>query len=292
MNKEKFTGIFPALITPFDNEGKINFEALEKVIDYDLEKGVKGFYVCGSTSEVFKLTEAERYEIYKKCAEFAKGRCTLIAHVGTFSTEQTIKYGKFCEELGYDAISAVTPFYFGYTSDDIVRYYLDIANSVNIPLFLYHIPSRSGVNMPFSSLKQLLGHPNVAGMKFTSNDYYTFERLRKAFPEKVLLNGFDEMLICGLACGADGAIGSTYNLIPETFVKIFDLCKQNKFDEALKVQGEGNDMLDYLIGLKDGLATLKFAMKELLGIDCGTTREPCGTLTPEWKENFLKTYKK
>ena len=291
MDKTKFSGIFPALVTPFYQDGDINYDSLKEIMDYNINKGVTGFYVCGSTSEVFRLTEKERFELYKKCAEFANKRCTLIGHVGAFSTEQTIQYARYCEELGYDAVSAVTPFYFGYASEDIENYYIEIANSVSIPVFLYHIPSRSGTSLSFESLQRLFSYDNIVGMKFTSNDYYTFERVRKAFPNKVLLNGFDEMLICGLATGADGAIGSTYNLCADIFIKIYKLCKSNDFAQALKYQNQANDIVSDLISQKDGIATLKFAIKELLGIDCGETRKPGGRTNKDWEEQFLNKYK-
>ena len=112
---EKFKGIFPALLTPFDENDRVNVKVLEELVDYNLKKGVNGFYVGGSTAEAFLLTEEERLLVMKTVSERAKGKCTLIAHVGCISTAQAIKFAKAAEERGYDAVSSVAPFYYKFS---------------------------------------------------------------------------------------------------------------------------------------------------------------------------------
>lgn len=148
-NNEKFKGIFPALLTPFSEDGKVNIKALEQLVEHNMRKGVNGFYVGGGTAEVFLLSSEERRVVYETCARVAKGKCTLIAHIGDLNTENAVAYAKFCEELGYDAVSSVTPFYYKFSKDELVEHYLDIANAVNVPVLMYHIPALSGVSLGF-----------------------------------------------------------------------------------------------------------------------------------------------
>lgn len=291
INKEKFSGIFPALVTPFDKDGKINYDSLKELMDYNIKKGVKGFYVCGTSGEVFKLSHEERKEYYKKCAEFNCGRATLIGHIGSLDLNCVLEYAKICEEYKYDAISSVTPFYFSYTKDNIIEYYEKIAKASTLPLIIYHIPLRSGINLGFDAFKRLLDNKNIIGMKFTSNDYYTFERIRNAYPDKILFNGFDEMLICGLVNGADGAIGTTYNVASEMFIDIYNLSKENKYKEAAEIQHKANDLITDLIEF-DIIDAVKSALTDVVGIDCGTIREPGNKVSKVWKQKFRDKYSK
>ena len=146
-NNEKFKGIFTALLTPFTEDGKVDVTALEQLMEYNMSKGITGFYVGGSTGEVFLLSSEERRTVYETCARVAKGKCTLIAHIGDLYTENAVAYAKLCEQLGYDAVSSVTPFYYKFSKDELVEYYLDIADAVNVPVIMYHIPALSGVLM-------------------------------------------------------------------------------------------------------------------------------------------------
>ena len=111
----KFKGIFPALLTPFNEKDEINEKALEKLIEYNIQKGVTGFYVGGSTAEAFLLSDEERLQVYRLVKEIVGKRCTLIAHIGCISTGQTIMFGECVQSLGYDAVSAVAPFYYKFT---------------------------------------------------------------------------------------------------------------------------------------------------------------------------------
>lgn len=289
-NYEKFKGIFTALLTPFTDDGKVNVTALEQLVEYNMSKGVSGFYVGGSTGEVFLLSPQERRTVYETCARIAKGKCTLIAHIGDLNTENAVAYAKFCEELGYDAVSSVTPFYYKFSKDELVEYYLDIANAVNVPVLMYHIPALSGVALGFDVFDRLLPDPRILGVKFTGNDFFTFERLRNKYPDKILYNGYDEMLLCGKAMGADGAIGSTYNLMGERFVAMNQLCEEGKFDQALQLQHEANEIIADLIENGNVNAALKFALTDLVGIDMGVCRKPFKDVPDDWKVKFNAKY--
>ena len=117
--KEKFKGVFPALLTPFDKNGAINVDSVKKLVDLNVKKGVNGFYVGGSSGEGLLLTVDERKQLFKAAAEANEGRTTLIAHVGTICTDHAIEMAKYAKEVGFDAISAVAPYYYGFGYDAI-----------------------------------------------------------------------------------------------------------------------------------------------------------------------------
>lgn len=291
MNKEKFKGIFAALLTPFDANGKVSEKALASLINYNLKKGINGFYVNGSTAESFIMEDADRELVYRLCAKYAGGRCTLIAQVGDMSVAKAKRYAKLCEELGYDAISSVTPFYFKYSSEQIIKYYLSLVDACGLPMFIYFIPALAGAVIDDNVFNTLLSDDRVLGVKYTSNDFFTLERLRSKFPDKIFYNGYDEMCLSGLAMGADGAIGSTYNLMAEKYVRIWNLVKEGKWTDALAIQHRANDVISALISGVDVKASLKYAISELVGIDMGLCLPPQTDVPESFKKSFGTEFK-
>ena len=287
---EKFSGIFSALLTAFDAAGNFSESAQRAMLRYELTTGVRGFYVGGSTGEAFLLSEAERKTLYRVSAEEVAGRRAMIAHVGALSTREAVDYAKYCVSLGYDAVSSVTPFYYKFSTEEIVGYYRAIADAVDVPVLLYHIPLLTGGGYGMELFDTLLEDPRILGVKYTSNDYYTFERLRRGHPDKILYNGFDETCLCGLAMGADGAIGSTYNVIGDLFVRIFELCRADRFSEAAALQHEANDLIAFLLKAGDVKAAVKYVMKEKRGIDVGVCRAPGGDVPAAWKAEFAARF--
>jgi len=276
---KKFNGIFPALLTPFDAQDKINEKALEKLVKLNLDKGVTGFYVGGSTAEAFMLSEEERKYVYKLVKEMTNGECTLIAHIGCISTKQTIELGKYVEELGYDAISSVAPFYYKFSFDEIKQHYFHTVDAVDLPMLVYNFPSFSGVTLSVDQLSEFLTDDRFMGIKHTSNDYFALEQFKTNFPEKVIYNGFDEMFLAGLSMGADGAIGSTFNFMAEKFINIYNLFREGKQQEAFKVQQEANKIISTLC--KVGVFQGEKAVLNLMGLDFGDVREPFAKITKE-----------
>ncbi|MDD6214935.1 MAG: N-acetylneuraminate lyase [Firmicutes bacterium] len=284
---KNFKGIFPALLTPFDNQDKINEKALEKLIKMNMEKGVTGFYVGGSTAEAFLLSEDERMYIYKLVKDITKGECTLIAHIGCISTKQSIKFGKYAESLGYDAISSISPFYYKFSFNEIKQHYFDIVDNVNLPMLIYNFPNFSGVTLSVENIGEFLIDPRFIGVKHTSNDYFALEQFKTAFPDKIVYNGFDEMFLAGLSMGADGGIGSTYNFMAEKFIKIKQLYDEGENQEAYKIQQTANKILAALC--KVGIMQGEKAVLSLMGYDFGYARAPFSRLTSEQIKFLEKT---
>lgn len=283
--KNKFKGIFPALLTPFDSNGTVNTDALKALVKWNMEKGVDGFYVGGSTAEAFLLSDTERELVYRTAAEAADGRVTLIAHIGSISTAQAIHFGKIAEELGYDAVSAIAPFYYKFSFEQIKKHYYGIVNSVDMPMIIYNFPNFSGVNLSVEEVAEFFCDDRFIGIKHTSNDFFALEQFKSNFSDKLVFNGFDEMFLSGLVMGADGGIGSTYNFMAEKYIKIKRLFSGGKTEEALSIQRECNRIIKALckVGVMEG-------EKEILcqlGFDFGHARAPFSELTAEQKK-FLK----
>lgn len=283
----KFKGIFPALLTPFNEKNEINEKALEKLIEYNIQKGVTGFYVGGSTAEAFLLSDEERLQVYKLVKEIVGKRCTLIAHIGCISTRQTIMFGEYAQSLGYDAISAVAPFYYKFTFDEIKQHYFDVVDRVDLPMLIYNFPAFSGVNLTTENLKEFLNDERFIGVKHTSNDYFALEQFKTAFPHKIFYNGFDEMFLAGLSMGADGGVGSTYNFMAEKFIKMQQLFNEEKHSEAFEVQQTANKIIAALI--KVGVFQGEKAVLNMLGFDFGDVRAPFKGISKENYDYIEKT---
>ena len=259
-----FKGIFTALLTPFYKNNKINENALESLIKYNLKMGVRGFYVCGSTGEALLLSTEERKEIMKTVKACAPD-ATLIAHVGSVNEAEAIELAQCAERLGYNAISSVAPYYYKFSFEEIKNYYYRVASSVELPMLVYHFPSFSGVNMGISEMAEFLENDKFMGIKFTSNDFFTLEQCKSRFPDKIVYNGYDEMFLAGLSMGADGGIGSTYNFLADKFVMMHRLFKENNILAAQKIQTKVNKIITILC--KIGVMQAEKEVLNQLGIN-------------------------
>lgn len=265
-------GIIPALLTPFDKNNKINEKVLAEVIERNINQGVSSFYVGGSTSEVFLLTREERLALYKTVKDIVGDRLPLIAHIGDTSTERAIEYAKFAEKCGYDVISAVAPFYYKFSNEQIKKYYYDIVAASDLPMLVYNIPVFSGTALSNDDFAEFLEKDKFIGVKFTANDLFQMERIKHSFENKLMFNGYDEVFLSGLAAGADGGIGSTYNFMADRFIKIQSLFKKGEMEQAAALQKKANEIIS-VFSKYGGMESQKLIMN-LLGYDFGTARAP------------------
>lgn len=278
---EKFKGIFTALLTPFDKNYKINEKELEKLVKFNIEKGVTGFYVGGSTAEAFLLSTDERKQIMDVVKSVAPNH-TLIAHIGSINEIEARELGKHAQKLSYDLVSSVAPFYYKFSFNEIKNYYFRLAEASQLPMLVYHFPAFSGVNMGVSEMSEFLSDDRFIGIKYTSNDFFTLEQCKTNFPDKLVYNGFDEMFLAGLSMGADGGIGSTYNFMADKFVQIQNLFKYNNITKAQQIQKEANRIITILC--KIGVMQAEKEVLNQLGFDFGNCRPPFGIPTDKEKE--------
>lgn len=277
---KNFKGVFTALLTPFGKDGKINEKVLERLVKFNIDMGVSGFYVCGSTAEAFLLSTDERKLVLDIVKDTA-GDKTLIAHIGSVNEIEATELARHAEKRGYDAISSVAPFYYNFTFGEIKDYYFRVANSVSLPMVVYNFPAFSGVNLGMKEISQFLSDGKFLGLKHTSNDYFTLEQVKTAFPEKIVYNGFDEMFLAGLSMGADGGIGSTYNFMANKFVKIKEHFDCGEIKEAQEIQHTANKIITVLC--KIGVMVAEKEVLNQLGFDFGECRKPFKSLYDEEK---------
>jgi N-acetylneuraminate lyase len=284
-NMKALKGIYTALLTPFTDDAKIKEKELTDLVLHNLSLGVDGFYVCGSTAEALMLSTEERMEIMRIVKENA-GDAKLIAHVGTLNERDAIKLAKYAKELSYDLISSVAPFYYKFSFSEIKNYYIRLAETSGMKMLVYHIPAFSGVGMGMGEISSFLDDDRFAGIKYTSNDFFTMERCKALYPNKLIMNGYDEMLLSGLAMGADGGIGSTYNFMADKFVLIRKLFSEGKLEQARAVQNEANRIITVLC--KIGVMQAEKEVMNQLGFDFGDCLPPFSKVSEEQKALIAK----
>ncbi len=264
--------IFAAMLTPFREDESLATEGIAPLVDFVLSKGVDGLYASGSTGESVLQSQAERADFLSELGDYASGKCTLVAHVGATSTSEAVALAKIARDKGFNAVSAVPPFYYKHKYSDIFDYYDAIADAAGLPLIIYNIPALSGVDITTDKLLELMSDDRIAGVKFTSQDLFQFGELRNSAPDKLFYFGTDEMFICAAAAGTDGGIGSTYNLIGDVFVGIQDAIATGDIETARKLQRKANDLIGILFetGVIPGL---KHALNKL-GVPVGPCRRP------------------
>lgn len=283
---QKLKGIFPALLTPFTKEDKINEKALQQLVKMNIDKGVDGFYVGGSTAEAFLLSLEERKYIVDIVAQEAKGKCAIIVHIGCISTDQAVELGKHAEKAGVDAVSSIPPFYYNFSFPEIKSHYFEIVNRVNLPMVMYNFPAFSGVTLNSDNIGEFLKDPRFIGIKHTSSDFFSLERFKQTYKDVLVYNGFDEMFLAGLSMGADGGVGSTYNFMAEKFIRIKQLFEEGRMEEARRVQNEANNIIKVLV--KVGVLPGEKEVLNQMGLEFGECRKPFKKVSEEEKEMLRK----
>ena len=273
-------GLYSALLVPYDENGQIKEQGLREIVNQNIEKQqVDGLYVNGSSGENFMLSTEQKKTIFRIVQEENNGRVKLIAQVGSVNLDEAVELGKYATELGYHSLSAVTPFYYQFSFPEIKSYYETIIEETNNNMIIYAIPALTGVTIDMSQFDELFQNEKIIGVKYTDGNFFTLERLRKRFPDKLIFSGFDEMLIYGLISGVDGAIGSTFNVNGKRAKEIMSLVEQGKVTEAYEVQHTTNDLIEQILNLG-----LYQTLKEILnqkGIDAGTCKKPMSGFDPD-----------
>ena len=269
---EGMAGAYSALYTPFRKDGSLNEEMIEKVIGYGLARGLKGFYLTGSTGEGFLLSKEERKRVYSRAAKAANGHAKLIAHVGCLATDDAVELARHAAKVGIDWVSSVAPVYFGQNFDAAYDHYRRISSATDLPFMIYSlgadiVPDRDA---KFFDLK------NVKGMKYTNYKYWTVQALRNRLSkEAIFFAGADEQVLPALATGIfAGCIGTSQNIIPAHFARICALAEENNFAEAAALQAEVVRFVEQLIAKPNG--SWHKSMMKYIGLDCGEGRAPNG----------------
>ena len=286
MNQPLFTGLCTALVTPFF-ESKINFPMLEQLIRRQQQAGVSTIVLAGTTGEAPTLSDFEKIELFRYGKEYAGQNMKIIAGTGSNCTEHAVALSKAAEEAGADGLLVVSPYYNKATEEGLYAHYLSIAHAVSIPIILYNVPSRTGLDIPVSVYKRLANVPNIVGVKEASTDITKITRiLSECGSSFYVWTGNDDMTVPVMALGGKGVISVTGNIMPETLVAMCSAALDGDFDTAADLQKALLTLNDLLFSQVNPIP-VKAAMK-LIGYDCGQCRLPLTSLS---KENLLKLTK-
>ncbi len=270
---EKFRGIFPALVTPFEKDNKtVNEEATRKLLDLLLNQGADGFYIIGGTGEGLVMAKEERMKMCEVVVDHVAHKKPIINHIAAMNFRESVELAKHAEKSGCEAIAAVPPSFFHYTEDDLFNYYKGLAESVSIPLIIYYHPAAQK-DMSAKLISHIFEIDNVSGVKWSSGNYYELLKLKDmTHGEMNIINGPDEMLISGLAAGADAGVGSTYNCMMPQFKQIYTHFVNGETQKALDVQLKVNRVIDLMIKY-EVIPAVKHTIG-LMGIDVGEATFP------------------
>ena len=273
-------GIFTALMCAFDEQGNIHEKGLRQLVRHNIDVSrVDGLYVNGSTGENFLISTEDKKRIFEIVKDEAGDQVKLIAQVGALNIDEAVELAKYATDLGYDSLSAVTPFYYKFDFEEVKDYYNTIINSVDNTMIIYSIPALTGVNMSLEQFGELFENEKIIGVKFTAPDFYLLERLRHAYPEKLIYSGFDEMLLSAAVLNVDGAIGSTFNVNGARARSIFELAQEGKIEEAREIQKVTNDLISGI--LANGLYQTIKEMLKTQGVEAGVCRKPMKQLSAD-----------
>jgi N-acetylneuraminate lyase len=267
-------GILPAAVTPLDDAGRFVPAGLERLLERLYDAGVHGVYVCGSTGEGMLQSREQRQAIVDTTMACTPRGRQVIVHVGAASLADALALSAHAAKAGAHAISSLAPTSAQFSFGDIWRYYEALARATDLPVIVYYFPEVSPAISTADQLETLCALPNVIGVKFTDFDLYRMANLTR--PGRTVFNGRDEVLAAGLLMGADGGIGTFYNLLPELFVQIYTAASAGRWDEARAVQQRVNALIRITVQFP-----LFPAVKQMLawsGLDCGDCLPPRGRL--------------
>ena len=224
MKKTIFTGAATALITPFDKNGKIDYDKFGELVEYQINAGINALVVCGTTGEASTLTDEEHREAISFVVKKTAGRVPVIAGTGSNDTEYAIALTKHACEEGADAVLLVTPYYNKATQKGLIRMYTEIADASDKPVIIYNVPSRTGVNIEPSTYLALADHPNIVAIKEANGNISKIAETCLLVGDKLdIYSGNDDQIVPVLALGGKGVISVLSNVVPE---KTVDMCKK------------------------------------------------------------------
>lgn len=281
----KFRGVFPAHITPFTSEGRLNESAFREVMEFNIRSGVHGFWIAGGTGESVYLNDDENMRIAEISADQNRGRVQCIMHVGAPSTARSAALAEHAAKAGVEAICCVPPFFYSPGDEAIVEHYRVVGNAAGLPLFVYNLPSSTGVDISVDLMKRIQDSvPQLRGLKHSSSD---FARVR-SFADMGLdcFIGSAYLLLPAMTIGACGMIDGPPNAAPELWVDIWNAYESGDYGRAQAAQRRAGEFAA-LTSKYPFPAGYKAVLSSRLGIDCGEGRPPNLPLTPSQKATLI-----
>ena len=267
-----FKGSGVALVTPFNNNG-VDFEKLEELIEYHIKNDTDAIIICGTTGEATTMAEEEKKSTIKFTVEKVNGRIPVIAGSGSNNTAAAISMSIWCEKAGVDGVLVITPYYNKSSDKGIIEHFKAISSNINIPIILYNVPSRTGLNLKPSIVKELSKLPNIVGVKEASGDLSQVLEIRALCGEDFLIySGNDDQIIPILSLGGAGVISVLANIVPKEVHNMCALYMEGKTKEALKIQIDTLDLCKNLF-IETNPIPVKTALN-LMNFNVGPLRLP------------------
>jgi len=292
MKFKKIEGLIAAPYTPMKEDGSVNPEAIPLYARKMLEDKLQGVFICGSTGEGMSMTNEERMRVVEEWVRYQRDDFRIFVHVGSTSAKQSHELAKHAREAGAYAIASIGPMFLKPVSlNELVEFCAEIASGApDLPFYYYHFPALSGVNFAMNEFLRLAEDkiPNLAGIKFTHNNFMDMMQCLEMDGGKWdILNGYDEVLIAGLASGAKGAVGSTYNYMAGVYSQLMDAFQKGDLEAARKKQAISIRVIEILCKYGGPIAAGKALMKAA-GVDCGPCRLPVKNVTGDSYTRFIK----
>ena len=285
-----FTGSGVALITPFNDKNEINFEKLRELLEFHIANKTDAVIVTGTTGESSTMTDEEKLAVIKFSVETVNKRIPVIAGTGSNNTKHAVEMSIKAQELGADGLLVVTPYYNKGNEKGIYNHYKIIAESVDIPVILYNVPGRTGVNLSINLLKKLAQIKNIIAIKEASGNISYAAEIAREVPELDIYSGNDDMTVPLLSLGGKGVISVSANIIPETVHNMTYAFFERDNDTARELQLKYNDLVNALF-IEVNPVPVKEAMN-FLGYNVGECRLPLGEMSEENKNTLHRIIEK
>ena len=287
MKKLLCSGVCTALVTPF-LDGKVNYPMLEQLLKYQIKAGIKSVVVCGTTGEASTLSDDEKLEMFSAAKAYVGDSMQIIAGTGSNSTVHAVWLSKEAEKCGVDGLLVVSPYYNKANEDGLIAHYLSVAHSVKLPVIIYNVPSRTGVDIPIRVYKALSRIPNIAGVKEASTNIVKIAKIvAECGGDLPVWAGNDDMAVPVISLGGQGVISVLSNVAPVETRMMVEAALDGDFDTAGAMQCSLLELIELLFCEVNPIP-VKSAMK-MIGFDCGGCRLPLTELTQENMDK-LKAY--
>ena len=273
MREPIFTGACPAIVTPFDQSGAINYDRFAQLIDEQIAAGVDAICAVGTTGECSTLTLREHIAAVNFCVKYVNHRVKVIAGAGSNDTSAAVYLSQHAEDSGADALLHVTPYYNKCSQEGLIRHYEYIADRTELPIILYNVPSRTGVSFTAETYKVLAQNPKINGVKEASGNLSLITHTRCLCGDDFYIwSGNDDQVVPMMSLGAKGVISVASNVAPKLMVNITHLCLEGRFEEAARLQLDHMELMDALFCEVNPIP-VKAALN-LMGKDVGGLRLP------------------
>ncbi len=280
MSKTIFTGCATAIATPMNADGSINYDEFLRLIDYQIDNKIDAIVICGTTGESATMTDEEHVEVIRRGIKHINGRVPVIAGAGSNDTAYAVELSKEAERLGADALLQVTPYYNKASQRGLIKHFTTIADAVNIPIMLYNVPSRTGVNIAVDTYIELAKHKNIQAVKEASGNMSTVAALA-AYTDLDIYSGNDDEALCCLAMGGKGLVSVSSNVVPKEKHDEIALFLEGKHEEALNVAKKLFE-LDKAMFMDVNPIPVKEALN-IMGFKAGECRLPLCSMSGEMK---------